>query len=111
MSELLNQTQFKLSNGLIIDLDFNWEQQKKTLGKNISHSTSSFGRGYPELILYADRYDTNEWEFLEKDSKNSKYHVIDYEYDLSKVRTIKVYNQFCSMVTLWERHGAWSFLK
>jgi hypothetical protein len=91
---------------LIIDLSLDCDSQKKTLGKNISHTGSSFGRAYPEMILHGNNYDPNEWKLLEKDPHGSHYYVLNYEYDLSKVRTIKVFNQFDCMVTLFERYNS-----
>lgn len=101
----LNEYHFKLSNGLIINLSLDFESQKKVLGRNFSHTTSSFARGYPEIIIHGDRYDIDKFEVLEKNPYDNKYYALDYEYDLSKVRSIHVCDQFHNYITLWQRHN------
>lgn len=109
--QLIDENKFRLSTGLIIDLSLDWKSQKKTLGKNMSHTTTSFGRGYPSMILHANYYNSKNYDLIKKNPDDVKYYVLDYEHDLSKIRTIKMYNEFRLMVTLWERHGFWSWLK
>lgn len=109
-SKLIYKEHFQLANELIINLSLDWDTQKKILDQNLNHTTCSFGRGYPVIILNVNQYDVNH-RIIKKDPYDHKYYTLDYEYDLSKVRAVGVYNQFSSMVTLWERHGFWSFLK
>lgn len=111
MKDLMDGNLFRLGNRLEINLSLNFKEQKKALGKNLFSTTSSFGRGFPEILIYGDRYNTEEWKFEEKDHNDIKYYIIVYEYNLSKVRTIEAYNQFDQTITLFQRHGFWSFMK
>jgi len=109
--QLIGKEKFQLSTGLILDLSLDWASQKKELGKNLSHTGSSFGRGFPQMILHPDYHYPQDYDLIEKNPDDVKYYQLDYEYDLSKVRTIKMYNEFSCIVTLWERHGVWSWLR